>query len=749
VSETLFKQVNYTLGSLIEFIGLGQIGLPDLQRPFVWKDSKVRDLFDSMYRGYPVGYLLFWQNALVDGARTIGAEAKQKTPSLLIVDGQQRLTSLFAVVTGHKVLREDFDEELIKIAFNPLEEKFEVADAATARDKTFLPNITAVLSKGADIFEIVSDYLDGLKSVRELSSEETRAAQRAINRLAQLSAFPFTALELSANIGEEQVAEVFVRINSQGKPLNQSDFILTLMSVFWDEGRTQLEAFSRKSKTPTVGDASPYNAFIEPSPDQLLRAAIGLGFKRARLQHVYSILRGKDLQTGEFDVARRGQQFDVLKAAQAKALSLDHWHGFLRAITGAGYRSGKMISSEVAVIYAYVLYLIGKCEFEVPEKELRRTMSRWVFMSMLTGRYSGSPEAAMDFDLANLRAAKTGDDFVRALDGACATALIPDFWSITLPSELATSAGRSPSMFAYFASLCLLDARVLFSNQRVSDLLGPGGQGNRKAVERHHLFPKGHLKSVGITERRDVNQIANYALVEWGDNANISKQSPAKYLPRLSKGMSKADLRHACHWHALPDGWEDMEYQSFLAERRNLIARVIEEGYELLTEKGAKKEPKIDLKALVREGETPGQEFKSTLRTNLHTRQQDPRMEFGCLRTIAGFINHSGGRLIVGVADDGTPVGLAEDGFANEDKMHQHLVNLVRDRLGAVVMMYVHARFDDYQDARVLMVECSPGRSPVFLKDGNAERLFVRSGVTTLELTGSQAQEYIRQRFGH
>ena len=123
-------------------------------------------------------------------------------------------------------------------------------------------------------------------------------------------------------------------------------------------------------------------------------------------------------------------------------------------------------------------------------------------------------------------------------------------------------------------------------------------------------------------------------------------------------------------------------------------------------------------------------------------------MEFGCLRTIAGFINHSGGRLIIGVADDGTPVGLGEDGFANEDKMHQHLVNLVRDRLGPVVMMYVHARFDDYQDTRVLMVECSAGRSPVFLKDGNAERLFVRSGVTTLELTGSQAQEYIRQRFG-
>lgn len=80
MSETVFKQVNYTLSSLVTFIELGEIGLPDIQRPFVWKNAKVRDLFDSMYRGYPVGYLLLWQNALVDGARAIGADSKQKPP---------------------------------------------------------------------------------------------------------------------------------------------------------------------------------------------------------------------------------------------------------------------------------------------------------------------------------------------------------------------------------------------------------------------------------------------------------------------------------------------------------------------------------------------------------------------------------------------------------------------------------------------------------------------------------------------
>jgi len=727
---------------------MGQIGLPDLQRPFVWSDAKVRDLCDSMYRGYPIGYLLFWQNVLASDARTIGTGEKQRTPSLLIVDGQQRLTSLYAVATGHPVVRETFAEEQIRIAFNPLDSKFEVFDAAIARDRMFLPNITDVLKPGADIFEIASKYVDDLNAVRPLEPADVRRAQQAINRLAQLNAYPFIALELSSGITEEEVADVFVRINSQGKPLNQADFILTLMSVFWDDGRKQLEAFARAAKEPARGAQSPNNPFIAPSPDQLLRVSVGAGFKRARLQYVYSILRGKDLQTGDFDESRRVQQFDVLKGAQSRALNLNHWHGFMKVLTTAGYRSGQMMSSQAAVIYGYVLYLIARTDFQVSDRDIRRPLARWLFMSLLTGRYSNSPETAMDFDLANLRGARTAGDFIQSLNAACTTSLTSDYWTITLPSELATSSARSPSMFAYLASLCLLDAQVLFSNQKISDALTPGGQGTRAPLERHHLYPKAFLASQGITGRREINQIANFALVEWGDNADIAKKSPKRYLPRLIEGLSKKYLRQMYHWHALPESWEEMEYGEFLEARRELIAGVIREGYSTLQDKPDEEQKSVSVAEIIRLGETGGQEFKSTLRLNLHTRQNDPRMEFGCLRTIAGFVNHNGGSLIIGVADDGTPVGIGEDGFANEDKMHQHLVNLLKDRLGAAIALNVHARFDDYENTRVLVVDCEPGRSPVFLKDGNQERFFVRHGTTTAELMGNDVQAYIRQRFG-
>jgi uncharacterized protein with ParB-like and HNH nuclease domain len=216
MSETVFKQVNYDLVSLVKFVELGEIGLPDIQRPFVWKNAKVRDLFDSMYRGYPVGYLLLWQNAYDEDSKAIGVDAKAKPPRLLIVDGQQRLTSLYAVVRGIPVKRENFTTENIEIAFSPLTEKFEVADAAIRRDKSYIPNISAVWAEDTSIFQLLASYMEGLESSREVSTEERKQIEKAIARLNGLLSFPFTALELAPHIEEEQVADVFVRINVTG-----------------------------------------------------------------------------------------------------------------------------------------------------------------------------------------------------------------------------------------------------------------------------------------------------------------------------------------------------------------------------------------------------------------------------------------------------------------------------------------------------------------------------------------------------
>lgn len=749
MSDTAFTKVDYTLGTLMDAIQLGTIGLPDIQRPFVWKNSKVRNLFDSMYRGFPVGYLLFWENANVEGVKAIGTDGKQKVPQLLIVDGQQRLTSLYAVTRGVPVVRENYESELIEIAFNPLLEKFEVVDAAIRKDKSYIPNISILWSKDTDLFDLVDRYLDDLASVREISSDEKKRVRKAFSKLQNLLSFPFTTLALSAAIDEEQVSEIFVRINSEGKSLNQADFILTLMSVFWDTGRAQLEEFCREARKPAK-NSSPFNHFIEPDPDQLLRVSVGLGFRRARLQYVYSILRGKDLETGQFSSERRESQFEVLKAAQGRVLNLTFWHDFLKAVLRAGFRSGRMISSKNNLLFAYILYLLGRTEYGVAETKLRQLIARWFFMTALTGRYSSSPESKMEFDLARLRSVKEADAFVTVLESICDAALPNDYWSVTLPGDLATAAANSPSMFGYFAALNLHGARVLFSKHSVSDLMDPTTKSNKSALERHHLFPKGYLKSIGISDTRESNQIANFTMIEWGDNGEISDQPPLKYVPELKARCSDQELAHMYYWHALPENWEGMQYGEFLRKRRELMAGVIRDAYHKLVgelESVSAKAPMLSVENLIKFGEALTIEFKSTLRTNLHTGQRDPKMELAILRTIAAFLNVKGGTLVIGVADDGSPVGIDADQFANEDKMHLHLVNLVKDRIGTVQMMYTHPRFDDYQGTRVLVVDCLPSKTPVFVQDGAVERFYVRTGAATAELTASQTQEFIKQRF--
>lgn len=749
MTETVFTKVDYTLGSLMDSIELGTIGLPDIQRPFVWRNAKVRNLFDSMYRGYPVGYLLFWENANTETARSIGDDNKQKVPSLLIVDGQQRLTSLYAVIKGIEVLRQNYTSELIEIAFNPLTEKFEVADAAIRRDKSFIPNISAIWASGADIFEIVDTYLDGLQSVRELSQDEIKHVRKSFTKLQGLLSFPFTSLTLAAHIDEEQVSEVFVRINSEGKKLNQADFILTLMSVFWDDGRSELERFCRDARTPSTGQASPFNYLIHPDPDQLLRVSVGLGFKRGRLKSVYSILRGKDVETDELSQEHRDEQFAILKDAQQRALDLQYWHDFLKAILASGYRSYQIISSQNNLLFAYILYLMGRTEFGVDEYQLRGLVARWFFMSALTGRYTGSPESRMESDLARFRGLNNSDEFTTVLADVCNAALTSDFWEITLPNELATSAARSPSLFAYFAALNLLDARVLFSKQKVSELMDPSTKSKRASLERHHLFPKAYLNKQGITDSRDTNQIANYAMVEWGDNGTIGAQPPSEYLPPLKERFSGKELERMYYWHALPDGWETLEYSDFLRKRRELMSKVIRDAYARLSgEQNESELAPVPLEQILDQGETTTVEFKSTLRTNLHTQEKDSRMETAVLKTIAAFLNTAGGNLIIGVSDDGSAVGIDVDGFANEDKMYLHLINLIKSRIGTTHMLYIQPRFDDFDGVRVLAVDCSPSKSPVFVKEGNTEFFYVRTGAATAALPASQTQDFINQRFG-
>lgn len=583
--KTCFRKVDYDLSGLLHFIDIGDIGLPDIQRPFVWSNAKVRDLFDSMYRGFPVGYLLFWENRTGNGAKRIGIGDKQHpTPSRLIVDGQQRLTSLFAVFRGKKVLDEDYRERRIEVAFRPRDGKFEVADVAIRRDSEWIANISDIWALGKSSYQMIKGFFEKLEAKGPLSEEDKESIAHNLDRLFDLQKYPFTALEIAPTVDEEQVADIFVRINSEKVRLNQADFILTLMSVFWDEGRMALETFCRQArKAPdTSAPASSFNHFIQPDPDQLLRVAVALGFGRGRLKSVYQVLRGKDLETGEFSDSRRDAQFKLLQEAQAEVLNLTHWHQFLSCLIGAGFRSAEMISSQNALLYAYAFYLIGRKRLVLAEHRLQKLVGRWFFAASLTGRYTGSPETVMDGDLNRLKQAKDGDSFSGLLEEIMANELTNDFWTVTLPSNLDSSSARNPELFAYIAAQNRLGAPALFSHKKVQDLLDPAIKTKRRALERHHLFPRAWLETQGVEDLKRINQLANFALLEWPENIKIGDTPPAEYVPQIQCRFSVDEWSRMYEHHALPENWYQMPYETFLQQRRKLMAGIICRGFEAL-----------------------------------------------------------------------------------------------------------------------------------------------------------------------
>lgn len=609
---TLFRATTYSVSGLVEDIRRGDLALPDIQRPFVWQPAKVRDLLDSMYKGFPVGYLLFWEVGAEAGARQIGDDDKERAPRLLIVDGQQRLTSLYAVMTGTEIVREYYTHGRIRIAFRPADGTFAVADAAVAKDPEFLPDISRLWAPG-ERWNQERAFLDHLAQKRPLSDHERDRLREAISHVHDLQNYPLAAVELAASVEEEQVAEVFVRINSEGVTLNQADFILTLMSVFWEKGRRELEDFCRTSKAPTLSQASPFNWYLRPQPPQLLRVGVALAFRRAVLKHVYTMLRGRDVETGRSDPQRREAQFVRLQGAQEKVLDLTNWHEFLYCLERAGFRGAKMISSDNAVLFSYAMWLIGRVDHRVPLDQLREVIARWFFMAHTTSRYTGTFETRFEQDVARLADLPPGDasGFIDRLSTVIDDVLTSDYWTITLPNELATSAAKSPALLAYIAALNILDADALLSTGKIRSRLDPAIT-EKKGIERHHLFPRAYLRAtLKITESRDINQIANMALVEWADNIAISDDAPADYWPAQidAKRIPAGRLAKQMYWHALPDGWQDLDYRTFLTQRRRLMALVVRDAYTLLRD--ATYAPQYPPPSSAGEGERPKRTWTS------------------------------------------------------------------------------------------------------------------------------------------
>ena len=511
-----FTLMQYSVNAILGLIEAEDFVIPEIQRPFVWKRSQVRDLIDSLYHGYPTGYIITWKNPDVktkDGGHSNGKK--------VLIDGQQRITALMAAISGKEVLDDDFNKDRIKIAFNPLaaddSKRFAVQDASHLKDKKWIPDISILFQSEFDPFDYSIQYCE------ENSNVAPKDVNRAINELKAIANRQIGVIELDHSLDIDEVTEIFIRINSKGTALSQSDFVMSKMAADTDHGgsimRKAVDYFCHLAVKPefygnlkkdtefqqsVYADkikwlAKDYDDIYDPGYSDMLRVSFMHQFRRGKLADLVSLLSGRDFETKEFREDIVTDSYQKLEHGILNFINEYNFAQFVLAIKGAGFVSSKLLNSAMTLDFAYTLYLILLDTPEIPNVQIKRYVQKWFVLTTLTSRYIGSPESQMDRDMRSIQE----KGFKNFLSEVESSALSDTFWTVTLPQNLETSSVNSPAFNVFLAAQVHLNcSSLLMQGLKVADLVTVAG-------DIHHIFPRAYLKKNGVDSGTKYNHVAN------------------------------------------------------------------------------------------------------------------------------------------------------------------------------------------------------------------------------------------------
>ena len=597
-----YNPSNIALEQILNFIKSGEIAIPEIQRPFVWKPKQVRDLVDSLYNGYPTGYLIISQSPnlkLKDGTLSEGKK--------IMIDGQQRVTALMTAIIGIDVINSEFEKKRIKIAFNPLanpdsdEERFKVQDNAILKDKRWIADIAEVFMPTFDMWKFVNDYCS---ANREISGSELN---KIMMQLTEIKNRQIGVITLNKELTIEEVTEIFIRINSQGAKLNQADFAMSKIAANEIYGgnmlRKAIDYFSHlavqpewytdmcKDKDFMMSDYAnkmkwlkdDKEEILDPDYNDILRIAFMYKFGRAKMKDLVSLLGGRDFETREYKEEIAEQSFKKLIDGIMDFMNEYSFSNFVLAIKSGGFVSNKLINSQMTLDFAYTLYLLLNADPMMDKTKLKHYVVKWYVLTTLTSRYITSPETVMDQDIR--RISQRG--YLNFASEVEAAELSDTFWNVGLVQNLETSAVNSPYFNVFLASQIFKGDSALFSNgSKISDLITVIG-------DVHHIFPKKYLMKNGYTQKAKYNQIANFIYLDTQVNKAVGEDAPNVYFQKASTKCKngqiafgniadvetlKENLRENC----IPEnvvGMDYHHYEEFLVERRKLMAQKIKDYY--------------------------------------------------------------------------------------------------------------------------------------------------------------------------
>lgn len=598
--STKFEVNNVSISTLLGYVKDGTIAIPEIQRPFVWDSTKVRNLIDSLYKGYPVGYIITWKNPevrLKDGSKS---EGKQ-----ILIDGQQRITALTAALLGQQVLNNNYKKVRIKIAFNIKTEEFQTLNPAIEAQESWIPDISAFMEDGSiNTWEFITNY-------SKKFDIEPNIVNERINKLIQIKNVSIGRIELGSSLDIDTVTEIFIRINSAGVVLSQADFAMSKISVNKEyngnEIRKTIDYFCHITKNPidyeniknndpefTKIDASNKISWIKdksediyrPSYVDILRVAFTYKFKRGKLQDLVSLLSGRDFETREYREEVIEDSYATLNSGINDFVNQSNFERYIMILKSAGAIRDDLIRSQNVVNFGYILYLTLKQRNIRPDL-IEKQVRRWIVMSILTQRYASAPESAFDYDIRRL---SNSEDILTVIDDEIDRQLNETFWSDILVEYFNTSVVSSPYWKTFLmAQIKLGDRGFLSKDIAVRTLIE-----NRGDI--HHIFPKNYLQKNGHDNRGEYNQIANFAMLQTEINIQISDRAPMDYMKSIEKQCAGEenkfgainnleDLKKNMAENCIPLGFENMtepDYKDFLLARRKLMAKKIHTYFDSL-----------------------------------------------------------------------------------------------------------------------------------------------------------------------
>lgn len=597
-----YSVTTYSVQSILGLINSGDIAIPEIQRPFVWDSTKVRDLIDSLYNGYPTGYLITWKNP--DVKIKGGGTAEGKT---VLIDGQQRVTALMASLAGIPVLNEDYEMKRVKIAFNPQydgdDTPFAVLTPVIEKDSKWISDIAELFAPGFNSWTFVNDYL---------ASNPDCDPQLVSNRIGDLLAVATRQLGcivVNADCTIDEVTDIFIRINSKGAVLSQADFAMSKIAAdethggimlrkaidyychlavkpeFWSTVSAQDPAYMESEYAPLAAWLKDDKDDIyDPDYSDVLRVAFMSEFGRGKLADLVALLSGRDFDARDYKSEIADASYAKLHDGVVRFMKKDNFQDFVMALRSAGFTSSSLINSKTAVNFAYNLYLNLQRDKSITAVEVKRWVQRWYVLSTLTNRYSGSPESRMDRDIREIR--ERG--FIPFYEDAVAAQLSDNFWEVNLPQALNTTSTRTSAWLVYVAAQVKAADNTLFTTGvKVSDVVATMG-------DIHHIFPKNYLRKAIDAPQRLYNQVANYTFLERKINIAVKDDAPSAYFNKELEGiragknaygniMTEEGFFSNLAANCIPADVVDMtadDYEAFLDARRRLMAAKVRDYFK-------------------------------------------------------------------------------------------------------------------------------------------------------------------------